>query len=134
MYFSSFQRDTNKRKRKGETIFLKTENSNLHGFELRRPLSKGTDLLFQVIKAIINQERKKETLNFEQAPVLDDKEKVPMEVDHVALGIIENDLELDAADCRQVREQGAFSHNDAAGDSQVNDDQAQQDPEAPHKM
>ena len=57
-----------------------------------------------------------------------------MEVDHVALGIIENDLELDAADCRQVREQGAFSHNDAAGDSQVNDDQAQQDPEAPHKM
>jgi len=66
--------------------------------------------------------------------VLDDKEKVAMEIHHVALGIIENDLELDATDCRQVREQGVFSHNDAAGDSQVNDDQAQQGPEAHHKM
>ena len=33
----------------------KTENSNLHGFELHRPSNKGTKLLFQVIKAIINQ-------------------------------------------------------------------------------
>jgi len=33
----------------------KTENSNLHGFELHRPSSKGTQLLFQVIKANINQ-------------------------------------------------------------------------------
>ena len=32
----------------------KTENSN-HGFELYRPSSKGTRLLLQVIKAIINQ-------------------------------------------------------------------------------
>ena len=32
-----------------------TENSNLHGFELHRTSSKGTRLLFQVIKAIINQ-------------------------------------------------------------------------------
>jgi len=34
-----------------------TENSNLHGFEIRRPSSKGTILLFQVIKAIINQSK-----------------------------------------------------------------------------
>ena len=33
----------------------KTENPNLHGFEVHRPSSKGTKLLFQVIKAIINQ-------------------------------------------------------------------------------
>ena len=33
----------------------KTKNSNQHGFELRRPSSKGTKLLFQVIKIIINQ-------------------------------------------------------------------------------
>ena len=33
----------------------KIENSNLHGFELHRPSSKGTRLLLQVIKAIINQ-------------------------------------------------------------------------------
>ena len=33
----------------------KTENSNLHGFELHRPSSKGTKLLLQVIKAINNQ-------------------------------------------------------------------------------
>ena len=33
----------------------KTENSNLHRFEVHRPSSKGTKLLFQVIKAIINQ-------------------------------------------------------------------------------
>ena len=32
-----------------------TENSNLHGFEVHRPSSKGTKLLLQVIKAIINQ-------------------------------------------------------------------------------
>ena len=31
------------------------KNSNLHGFEVHRPSSKGTKLLFQVIKAIINQ-------------------------------------------------------------------------------
>ena len=31
----------------------KTENSNLHGFELHRPSSKGTKLLFQVMKAKI---------------------------------------------------------------------------------
>jgi len=30
----------------------KTENSNLDGFELHRPSSKGTELLFQVIKTI----------------------------------------------------------------------------------
>jgi len=29
--------------------------SNLHGFELCRPTSKGTKSLFQVIKAIINE-------------------------------------------------------------------------------
>ena len=33
----------------------KTENSNLRGFEVHRPSSKGTKLLLQVIKAIINQ-------------------------------------------------------------------------------
>jgi len=33
----------------------KTENSNLHGFEVHRPSSKGNKLLLQVIKAIINQ-------------------------------------------------------------------------------
>ena len=33
----------------------KNENSNLYGFELYRPSSKGTKLLLQVIKAIINQ-------------------------------------------------------------------------------
>ena len=33
----------------------KTENSILHRFELHRPSDKGTKLLFQVIKAIINQ-------------------------------------------------------------------------------
>jgi len=33
----------------------KTEISNLHEFELYRPSSKGTKLLFQVIKANINQ-------------------------------------------------------------------------------
>jgi len=33
----------------------KTENSNLHGFELHRPSNKGTQLMFQVIKAINNQ-------------------------------------------------------------------------------
>ena len=33
----------------------KTENSNLHGFELHRPSSKGTKLLLQVIQAIINK-------------------------------------------------------------------------------
>jgi len=32
-----------------------SENSNLHGFEVHRPSSKGTKLLFSVIKAIINQ-------------------------------------------------------------------------------
>jgi len=31
------------------------ENSNLHGFYVYKPLRKGTKLLFQVIKAIINQ-------------------------------------------------------------------------------
>ena len=33
----------------------KTDNSNLHGFELHRPSSTGTKLLLRVIKAIINQ-------------------------------------------------------------------------------
>jgi len=33
----------------------KTENSDLHGFEVHWPSSKGTKLLLQVIKAIINQ-------------------------------------------------------------------------------
>jgi len=37
----------------------KTVNSNLHGFELRGPSSKGTKLLFQVVKAIINQSDKR---------------------------------------------------------------------------
>ena len=32
----------------------KTENSNVHGFEVHRPSSKGTKLLLQIIKAIIN--------------------------------------------------------------------------------
>ena len=35
----------------------KNGNSNLHEFDLHRPSSKGTKLLFQVIKAIINQGR-----------------------------------------------------------------------------
>ena len=35
--------------------FKKTENSNLYGFEVHRPSNKGTKLLLQVIKAIINQ-------------------------------------------------------------------------------
>jgi len=33
----------------------KTDNSNLHGFKVHRLSSKGTKLLFQEIKAIINQ-------------------------------------------------------------------------------
>ena len=33
----------------------KIENSNVHGFELHRPSNKGTTLLLQIIKAIINQ-------------------------------------------------------------------------------
>jgi hypothetical protein len=33
----------------------KTENSNLHGFELHRPISKNIKLLLQLIKAIIKQ-------------------------------------------------------------------------------
>jgi len=33
----------------------KADNSSLHGFELHRPSSKGTKLLLQVIKAIINR-------------------------------------------------------------------------------
>ena len=33
----------------------KPKDSNPHGIELHRPSSKGTKLLFQVIKAIINQ-------------------------------------------------------------------------------
>ena len=33
----------------------KTDNSNLHGFEVHRPSSTGTKLLIQVIKAIINR-------------------------------------------------------------------------------
>ena len=40
------------------SILTKTqnpENSNLHGFEVHRPSSKGTQLLFQVIKAVVNQ-------------------------------------------------------------------------------
>ena len=36
-------------------FWWKNENSNLHGFEVHRPSSKGTKLLFQVIKAIMNQ-------------------------------------------------------------------------------
>ena len=31
------------------------QSSNLHGFELHRPSSKGTKLLLQVTKAIVNQ-------------------------------------------------------------------------------
>jgi len=34
----------------------KTENSNLHGFELHRPSRKGTKLLFKIVKAIINHQ------------------------------------------------------------------------------
>ena len=37
----------------------KTEKPNLHGFDLHRPSDKGTKLLFQGIKAIINQCKKK---------------------------------------------------------------------------
>ena len=33
----------------------KPEYSNLHGFELHKPSSKGTTLLFQIIKVIVNQ-------------------------------------------------------------------------------
>ena len=33
----------------------KPENSNLHGFEVHRPSSKGTKLLLQIIKAIIQK-------------------------------------------------------------------------------
>ena len=33
----------------------KIEDSNLHGFELHRPSSKGTKVMFTVMKAIINQ-------------------------------------------------------------------------------
>jgi len=33
----------------------KNENSDLHGFEVNRPSSKCTQLLFQVMKVIINQ-------------------------------------------------------------------------------
>jgi len=41
---------------KQQQLFLKkTENSNLHGFEVHRPSSKGTKLRLQVIKAIIHQ-------------------------------------------------------------------------------
>jgi len=42
----------------------KNENSNLHGFEVHRPSSKDTKLLFQVTKTIINQytERDNNTL------------------------------------------------------------------------
>ena len=36
----------------------KTENSNLHGFELHRPSSKGTKWLIQILQAIINQRKK----------------------------------------------------------------------------
>ena len=35
----------------------KTENSNRHGFEVHRPSSKGTKLLLQVIKAIVNHQK-----------------------------------------------------------------------------
>ena len=35
----------------------KSEKANLHGFELNRPSSKGTKLLFQVIKAIMKKTR-----------------------------------------------------------------------------
>jgi len=37
------------------SIQYKTEESNLHVFELHRPSSKGTKLLFHVIKATINK-------------------------------------------------------------------------------
>jgi len=33
----------------------KTENSDVHGFELHRPSYKNTKSLFQLIKAIMNQ-------------------------------------------------------------------------------
>ena len=39
----------------------KTEKSNLHVFELHRPSSKGTKLLFHVLKATINQGKKVDT-------------------------------------------------------------------------
>ena len=35
----------------------KIQNSNLRGFELPRPSSKGTKLLLQVIKAIVNHDK-----------------------------------------------------------------------------
>jgi len=36
-------------------IFKKTDNSDLHEFELHRPSNKGTKLLLQIMKAAINQ-------------------------------------------------------------------------------
>jgi len=53
----------------GKNSKKKNENSNLHGFEVHRPSSKGTKLLLQVIKAIINQNTIKkctEYLRFEK--------------------------------------------------------------------
>ena len=41
----------------------KTHNSNLHGFDLHRPSSKGTKLLLRVMKAIINQSHQMMTTN-----------------------------------------------------------------------
>ena len=45
----------------------KTVNSNLQGFEVHRPSSKGTKLLLQVIKAIINQYMDTCTYTYAQA-------------------------------------------------------------------
>jgi len=51
--YVSKSRDSNKYKRL--CFIVSSTNTNLHGFELHRPSSKGTKLLLQVIKTIIIQ-------------------------------------------------------------------------------
>jgi len=50
----------------------KNENSNLHGFEIHRPSSKGTKSLFQVIKAITNQSHTRNG-SFIKSPIASEK-------------------------------------------------------------
>jgi len=54
------EREKKRERERGPAKTPKTENSNLHGFDLHRPSSKGTKSLLQVIKAIINQSRERE--------------------------------------------------------------------------
>ena len=58
------------------TKIQKTENSNLHGFELHRPSSKGTKVLFQVIKAIINESLNQRLGDFAKDRTFPEKEKI----------------------------------------------------------